>query len=266
LKKLICSLFFHAFVITIYAQTARKPVTAVYNNLNAYSQKNADVFSFGTNQAALAGITSFGGGVYGERRFMLNELALYNGAVTIPTRSGTFGFSGSYFGSSLNNELQAGIAYGRKLSDKISIGAGFNYFTVAVQGYGTAAAYNFEGGILFHAYNPTSSPLGKGENEFLPSIYTVGLGYEPSDKFFIAASVQKVEEEELDFNAGVAYKFDKKLLARAGFASASSSYYLGLGFQLTAFRLDAIATVHPQLGVTPGLQLLFQRKEKRSEE
>lgn len=272
MKKLVCFLFLTGLTVISFTQTVRKPVTALYNNLNTYSKKG-DALSFSANAAALANINTLSGGVYGERRFLLADLALYNAALAVPTNSGTFGITGSYFGSDFNNELGAGLAYGRKLSDKISVGAGFNYFAVALQSYGNSSAYNFEVGALvtisdqlqagLHVYNPTSSSLGKGEDEFLPSIYTVGFGYEPSDKLFIATSVQKVENENPDFNAGVQYKFDKKLGARVGFASGSSSYYIGLGFQLATFRLDAIATIHPQLGVTPGLQLLFQSKEAK---
>ena len=58
------------------------------------------------------------------------------------------------------------------------------------------------------------------------------------------------------------YSFDEKLFARAGFTSAASSYFLGLGVMLKNFRLDATASVHPQLGITPGLLLLFKGSEK----
>jgi hypothetical protein len=273
LKKLTCFLSLFILVSTGCAQTYRKPVTAIYNNLNAYSQNNLDALSFNTNKAALAGMEVLSGGIYSERRFSLNELALYQAAIAIPTKSGSFGITSNYFGSSLNTELSLGLAYGRKLSEKIAIGAGFNYFMVAVQGYGNAAAYNFEAGLLFHvteqfhaglhAYNPTTASLGKGTEEFLPSIYTLGIGYEPSEKFFVAASLQKEEGEGVDFNAGIIYKFDKKLLARTGFAAANSTYYLGLGFQLASMRLDATASIHPHLGISPGLQLLFQRKKEK---
>lgn len=274
LKKLTCCIQLLAITFACFSQTARKPVTSLYNNLTAYSVKNADALSFSANQAALANITQWTGGVYGEQRFLLADLGLYHAALAIPTPSGTFGLAASYFGSSFNNELQAGLAYGRKLSDKISVGAGFNYFTVSLASYGAAAAYNFEAGVLLniteqlhagvHAYNPTSATLGKAEDEYLPSIYTAGLGYEPSDKLFIAASLQKIENAVPDFNAGVHYRFDQKLGARVGFSSGASTYYMGLGYQLSSFRLDVTATVHPRLGVTPGIQILFQRQEAKN--
>jgi hypothetical protein len=63
-------------------------------------------------------------------------------------------------------------------------------------------------------------------------------------------------------NAGMQYSFDEKLFARAGFTSGTSSYFFGLGVMLKNFRLDATASIHPQLGITPGLLLLFKGKDR----
>jgi hypothetical protein len=83
--------------------------------------------------------------------------------------------------------------------------------------------------------------LQKNEEEKLPAIYTVGLGYEVSKKFFISGEIQKVEDEDLNVNAGMQYSFDEKLFARAGFTSAISSFFIGVGVMLKNFRLDATA-------------------------
>lgn len=253
------------------AQTVRIPVSAVYNRITAYSNKQADALSTKTNQASLTNISTISGGVYGERRFMLEELSLYEAAVAVPTSSGTFGLRGGYFGSSDYNESNIGLAYGRKLGGKVSVGAQFNYYSFSVAGYGHASSINFEVGTLvdvsdqlhvgFHVYNPLGSELNKGEAEKLPAIYTAGLGYDASDKVFIGAEIQKVEGKDIGVNAGLHYGIGSNLFARAGFASANETYYLGLGVLLKNFRLDATASVHPQLGITPGLMLLFKRND-----
>ncbi len=190
----------------------------------------------------------------------------------LPTGSGSFGLLGSYAGSTEYNESSLGLAYGRKLGSKLNIGAQFNYYTIKVAGYGTASVINFEGGLLFHVtdqfhigihtYNPTGAPFKKNEEEKLPAIYTLGLGYEVSNKFFISGEIQKEEDQNLNVNAGIQYSFDEKLFARTGFSSAISTYFIGVGVMLKSFRLDATASVHPQLGVTPGLLLLFKGTKK----
>ena len=66
-------------------------------------------------------------GVYGERRFLLDELSLYQLAIAVPTNSGNFGVKAGYYGFSDYNESQMGLAYARKLGSKVDIGVQFNY-------------------------------------------------------------------------------------------------------------------------------------------
>ena len=152
-------------------QTVRRPVAAVYAGLGAYSINHVDVFSFNNNQASLAQMKGAAVGVYGERRFMLNELGLYQLAIAVPTNSGNFGVKVGYFGFSDYNESQMGLAYARKLGSKVDIGVQFNYNGIQVSGYGNSSAINFEIGTIFHltdklnagihAYNPAGGKYGK---------------------------------------------------------------------------------------------------------
>jgi hypothetical protein len=247
-------------------------VSSLYTKNGAYTKNHSDAFSFKANQAALAEINSLSGGIYGEKRFMLNELSFYQMSFALPTNSGNFGIAGAYSGNKENSETEVGFAYGRKLGNKISVGAQFNYYAIDVTGYGSASSINFEVAMLLHVneqvhvgvhvYNPTGSVLDKGEEETLPSIYNIGIGYEASSRFFVSAEIAKMEEYPVSVNGGMQYSFDDKMFARIGFASGSSVYYFGFGVALQSFRIDATASVHPQLGVTPGILLLFKKMDK----
>jgi hypothetical protein len=68
----------------------------------------------------------------------------------------------------------------------------------------------------------------------------------------------------VNVNAGFQYKFTSQLLARAGISSATTSGWAGIGLLWKAFRLDVTASYHSQLGVTPGLLLLFNFKSPTS--
>jgi hypothetical protein len=259
-------------VLRGYPQTYKTLVGGVYTRLTAYAPHFSDAFSFSGNQAALASVESFSAGVFGERRFLLQELSLYQTAVALPTKSGNFGLQGTYSGSVNYNESGIGLAYARKLGTTVAIGAQFNYHTVKVAGYGTAGTVNVEGGVLFHfsekltgglhAYNPASSKFGKGE-ERLPGIYTAGIGYEASPQFFISGEVLKTEDQPVSVNAGIQYGFSETLFARGGVNSATSIFYFGAGILLKGFRLDATASIHPQLGLTPGLMLVYGNKKRK---
>lgn len=260
--------------ISSNSQTLRRPVAAPYIGLGAYSFNHVDAFSFISNQASLAQIKNAAAGVYGERKFMLNELANYNAAIALPTHSGNFGLKAAYSGFSEYNETQIGLAYARKLGSKIDIGVQFNYNGIRVAGYGSASAISFEAGTIFHlseklhtgfhVNNPVGGKFGKDQQEKLPSVYTVGLGYDASEKFFFSAEVIKEEDQPVNVNAGLQYKFIPQLLARAGVSSSTSSVWLGLGLSFKSFRLDVTTSYHPQLGLSPGLLLLFNFNKKEN--
>lgn len=255
------------------AQTLRRPVAASYTGLGGYSLNHVDVFSFTANQASLAQLKNSAAGVYGERRFLLSELNNYIAAIGLITNSGNFGVKANYSGFTDYNETQLGLAYGRKLGSKLDIGAQFNYNSVSIANdYGSATAISFELGTILHLTdklnaglhinNPIGGKFGKDQQEKLSSVYGFGIGYEASEKFFISTEIEKEEDQPVNVNAGFQYKFIPQLLVRAGMASATSSAWLGLGLTLKSFRLDVTTSYHPQLGITPGVMMLFNFKSK----
>jgi hypothetical protein len=274
LTKPFLILLFLSIHLFINGQTVRRPVAAVYTGLGAYSNNHIDVFSFSNNQASLAQMKNASVGAYGERRFMLNELSLYQFAIAVPTNSGNLGVKAGYFGFSEYNESQMGLAYARKLGNKVDIGVQFNYNGIQASGYGNSSAINFEIGTVFHltdklnagvhAYNPVGGKYGKNSEEKLASIYTVGLGYEASDKFLVSAEIEKEENQPVNVNAGMQYKFLPQFMIRAGIVTNTSVLYGGASLVLKAFRLDVVAGYHPQLGVTPGLLLIYDFKKKEN--
>jgi long-subunit fatty acid transport protein len=256
-------------VLLSHAQVLRRPLAATYTGMGAYSISHADIFSFTANQASLAQLKNSSAAVYAERRFLLSELNNYTTAIGLTTKSGNFGLKANYSGFSDYNETQLGLAYGRKLGSKLDIGAQFNYSSIRIAGgYGTASAISFELGTILHLTdklnagihinNPVGGKFGKDQEEKLSSIYGFGIGYEASEKFFISAEIEKEEEQPVNVNAGFQYKFISQLLVRAGVSSATSSAWIGLGLTIKSFRLDVTTSYHPQLGITPGVLMLFK--------
>jgi hypothetical protein len=268
-----CCLF---VVIPGTAQITQRPVAAPYIGTGAYSLNHIDAFSFVSNQASLAQLKNASAGIYTERRFMLNELTDYNAVIGLPTYSGNFGLVAVYSGFSDYNESRLSLAYARSLGSKADVGVQFNYNAVHIAGYGNASAISFEAGTVlhiteklhtgFHINNPAGGKFGKDQQEKLPFVYTAGFGYDASEKFYFSAEIIKEEDQEVNVNAGLQYKFIPQLLARAGVSSATSSVWIGLGLSIKSFRLDITSSYHPQLGLSPGLLLLFNFKTPVSKE
>lgn len=237
-----------------------------------YSKVQTEAISFPSNQAALAHFSGPAFGIYGDRRFMLQELSLFSAAFVLPTNSGNFGLSARRFGSTDYNQTEAGLAYGRKLGEKAAIGAQFNYHSFKVKGYGDAGYLSIDAGTIFqlssqlragfHVYKPAEKLKEKDSEVVLPSVYEMGLGYDASDKLFLTAIASKTEGIGVQVNAAIQYAFANSLLCKAGITTSTSSFYIGGGVLLNNFRLDAITSFHPQLGITPGVLLLFHLPDK----
>lgn len=271
MRRIFLACLLCIFVFSLRSQTVRSPLSNVYTKLTAYSSIQNDGFSFTGNQAALAAGKKISFGVYGERRFMLAELGSYQLAFALPTRGGNFGLQAGYFGSASFNQSGLGMAYARSIGN-IDVGAQFNYYQIKIAGYENASAINFEAGAILHVtdqfqtgvhiYNPTRVSIGKNGEEKLPMIYSFGWGYDVSENFFIGTEIVKTENQPVNINAGLQYSFDEKLFARAGISSATSSFYLGAGFLLNGFRIDVTASLHPYMGMTPGLLLIYNSPNK----
>jgi hypothetical protein len=263
-------------VLPVFGQVAVQPVAARYLSLGAYSNQFNDVFGANANAASLSTLKQAGIGVYGERRFNLEQLNMYNLAAALPTGSGTFGLQGTYFGFSQSNQTRLSLAYGRKIVETVEIGASFHYHAISQAGiYGNSSAITGSLGMLLHlspkitaglnAYNPFRATWSKGDGERLPSRYTFGMGYDASEKFFVTGELEKEENLPVNVNLGIHYQLIEQLFIRGGISTQTSSYYAGLGLQLSGFRLDVATSFHPQLGVSPGVLLLYNFGKKKEE-
>jgi hypothetical protein len=259
------------FINNLQAQSLRYSISMPYINLGAYSTKQIDPFSFTSNQAALAQVKDAGVGVYGERRFLLAENSVYGLALAIPTTKGNFGIQVNYAGFANFNEQKAGLAYARSLGSKVDIGVQFNYYGYKVPAYTNASTINAEAGVIVHVtdkinagvhvYNPVASKLGKTGDEKLASAYKFGVGYDATDNFYFSTEIVKEENQPVNVTGGVQYHFKKQFFARAGFRSDNSTGYAGIGFMVSNFRIDVASSFHPQLGISPGVLLMYNFKK-----
>ncbi len=273
MRKLLLPLLIISGIFTVLftnAQSLRYSIGLPYISLSAYSAKQNDVFSFTGNQAALAQTKTAAVGVYGERRFLLADNSVYGLALAIPTKKGNFGVQVNYAGFTNFNEQKAGLAYARSLGSKVDVGVQFNYYGYKIPAYQNASAVNFEAGAVVHftdklnagvhVYSPVGGQLGKNGDEKIASAYKFGLGYDASDNFYVSTEIVKEEEQPINVTGGIQYRFEKKFFIRAGFRSDNSTGFGGVGFMYNNLRIDASASYHPQLGISPGLLLIYNFK------
>ncbi len=257
---------------TSVGQTVRYPLSLPHMASGVYSNRFSTVLSARSNIASLAGLTHFGIGTYGERRFMLQEISSYSVAAALSTSSGNFAVMGDYFGYHGYNESELSIGYARKINDVIDIGAAFNYFSIRIPSYGKSGSYNFDLAAIIHineelhtgvrVYNPLRSQLGKHGQERLAASYTAGIGYQPSGSFLSSLEIIKEDDRPFAIHAGIQYRPMSQLFSSAGYTTGSQQFYFGVGYLHKQIRLDIVANFHQYVGFSPGMMILYVPDKK----
>ncbi|MBI3138962.1 MAG: hypothetical protein HYZ15_10285 [Sphingobacteriales bacterium] len=256
--------------VSLQAQTLQQYPVASYAVTGTYSLQHGDLFSSAGNPAALVRLPGFTVGFLGLRPYLLNELSNYTAIAGIPVSSGNFGVHATFSGFPGYNESRLGLAYGRKLGNKADIGVQFSYNNIRIAGYGHASAIGSGVGMILHltnqvhagiqVKNPVGGKFGKDQLEKLSSEYVFGTGYEPSSRFYSSIEIHKTEDRPVNIQVAVQYKPVSSFLIRAGLGSFPAVFWAGAGFLFRRIRLDLFASHHSQLGITPGMQVLFYFK------
>ncbi|GAA4313365.1 hypothetical protein GCM10023143_23600 [Compostibacter hankyongensis] len=232
-----------------------------------YSNQYADVFAVFHNQASLARIRTFSAGAYASRRFMLRATTGMAFAAALPVSSGTFAVSASRFGYEVFNHHEASVAYGRHLGRYVDIGMQFDYLSTRIQEYGSAHAVTAEAGIAvhpaswlqvgLHAFSPAPVHYSKPVNEDIGSRYTLGLGFEPSDKILLALEGSWDTQSGTFLSLSFAYQPAPVLAICSGFTTGTRQNFLGVRLFLKRLRIDMSTGYHPRLGITPALGVVY---------
>ncbi|MBX7095217.1 MAG: hypothetical protein K1X56_10865 [Flavobacteriales bacterium] len=238
-----------------------------------------DAWAVQNNQASLAYLEQFSGGVYYENRFLIKDMNLSAAAFALPTKSGTFGLLYHSFSLSSYNESKAGISYGRKITENFAVGIGINYNSIRFGGiYGKGHTLTGEIGFRLalnknlvasaHMYNITRSKLNTSNSgsEYIPSIMRFGLNYSISKKIFAALEAQKDVDHPLIIRAGAEYRVLDLIAIRAGISTNPTLNSFGFGFYFKDLVLDIAASYHQTLGFSPQVGLSYAPSKKKEKE
>lgn len=248
------------------AQKIFTPFSKAYTGFSACSRSFPDAFSFTANQAALAGVKVAAVGLYSEKLWLLEELNRYSGVAAIPLKNAGIGITADYAGDRFFRQWQAGLAYGKKLAENLDIGIQFTANQVSIAGYGSLVYFNAEIGALLHFTDKLHASLHianlgltgprKNAAEQPAAVYSMGIGYEASEKLFIKLEMAKEEDQPARMITGIQYHISKQAFLRAGLVTGGS-LFAGAGLSWKNMRTDITASFHPQLGITPGILLIL---------
>jgi hypothetical protein len=254
------------------AQSIKSAQSCTMSNLTAYSKSFVDAFSLCGNPAAATTNQGLSAGVAVEQRFMLKELSVYNIIIIDEFERSAIALQVSYGGFANYNESMCGLSYSRDLG-KIRIGTRFNYHRLAAVGYGSASTFSADISLIWQlteklragiqAINPMPVMFGIDKSESYSSVYKLGLGYEVSEKCFLSMEAAKETAKSVNISFFLQYNLVERFHFRAGLNTDVGQPFLGIGWKLSGLRLYITGSYHPDLGITPGLTLLFSPKQHK---
>lgn len=177
----------------------------------------------------------------------------YGGAAVEVLHSGVEGYA----------EQRFSIGYGRRLSEKLSLGGSLVAMRVAAGEYGSATAFTFALGVTARPlpqlsigaviHNPIPQQLAAYP---LSSVLRVGAQWRPSSLFSVSADMDKDLNAPAQLRVGAEYRPISWLFLRAGTRTGPARAAFGAGFVLPGhIRIDTGAEWHSILGLTPALMV-----------
>ena len=234
--------------------------------VNSYSPTEVNVLTIEHNQAVLGQVKQFSIGVNGERKYLLNDLSDYIASAVLPVKEGAFGFIANRSGSIAYSQSLFAVSFGRKINEWVNIGIQFNYYLTNRMYFGNNSSINADvsllgkvteqlyAGIQLHNLIPNA---GNKSDQRIPFQISSGLGYAVSKELFLGMMLRKIETEGIDWIPEIDYTINNILSARLGIQSSNSIYYGAVGILLGNYKLEVTSSIHPYLGITPGLGIIY---------
>lgn len=219
------------------------------------------------NQAGLTEVEDWSILLSSERRFNLEELTAVSIGISKNIKSlGSLGLLVSSFGFELFSERKIALAYARKLSRSISLGAQFDWFSTNIENYGARSLFTFEFGMMadvteditvsFHLFSPNKLELTPESD--IPSRLRIGLRYDVNDKVMVLAEADKQIDSPLSIHSGIQYQIMPALMLNAGFNTNPGIVSFGLAFSIQdKYSVQGAYSYHENLGYTPGVSLQY---------
>jgi hypothetical protein len=229
---------------------------------------NGDVWAAYNNQAALTSLSKPEAGIYYENRFTIKQFGVSAGTFAQPALSGVFAFDVAHIGIEDYGETRIGVAYGKKLAKRLSLGVQFNYHLMNFSsGYPALNTFTGEIGLLAepfdkvfigaHVFNPTFAKLNSAYEDPVTVIFTLGAGY-ISDKLSMVAEIEKERSDRAVVRFGLEYALFRNMDFRAGAGLAPVTVCFGMGWRLGQLKIDLAFSHHETLGFSPQTGVAFK--------
>jgi hypothetical protein len=273
----VSSAFFYKYLIisvllvckfSVFAGNRNDPAGGRSAGLSHASVCFYDGWGCFNNQAGLGYLQNPAIGLYFENRFSVKEFSTKAGFIAYPVKPAALALNFRHFGYSKYSESKVGLAVGRKLAKRLSVGVQVNYLqTHFGEDYGNYHSVTGEIGILsepvnnlhvgFHLFNFPKANTGSLPDEQIPVIARFGISWSFKDKALLAFETLKEMETQPLFKVGLEVETLQNLYARVGFTTQINNYSVGLGYMFKRVLIDMAFTNNRILGFSPQVSIEY---------
>ncbi len=268
-KRLLAVLILPFIALAGFSRSNIFPTGAKAKGMGDAFVSQFDVFSVYNNQAGLADINRSSVAFFYENPFLVQELSLRAGVFAFTTGTGNFAIHLNSFGPALWSESNAGLAFAKHLSKKLSAGIELSYFGTKLPETGrTLSSFSFELGAIYqlndktylgaHFANLYSTPIKTlAYEEQIPWQIDLGGHTQFTDQFLLSYEIGLEKEAVPQLKVGAQWEAANNFFIRGGLNTSPSRVFLGLGYHASFFEIETAFSYHRIMGYTPSVSLIF---------
>lgn len=221
------------------------------------------------NPACLAELTGWQSAFYITRPFGIKEISVQTFCVGHPVNRGVLAVRLHLFGAPHYQEQQMSLAWAGRAGNNLTVGIALRTGRLQISRYGSAQAWMLDLGIrhqpLPHLKIGTSlTNLNRariGANrESLPQTLRLGMQTMPLETIKVNLEWIKDSRYPVQMAGGVEIQIFDIGCVRAGFSNHPDYLCAGTGFRIHQWVLDYAYAIHPVLGGTHHISLLFRER------
>ncbi|MEN9943394.1 MAG: hypothetical protein RLZZ91_1395 [Bacteroidota bacterium] len=183
--------------------------------------------------------------------------------------TGVMGVVCQSYGNTEYNRKRVNVGYALALSPKLSASGSLGYSSTRIMnGYGVASNFWMNVGATYNVRKDwkwaavADLPLKSIKNaEDLPATLRLGTTYSFGEQVNLSGQLSSSTSQtsSLSYSFGLEYFPIEVFAFRLGMNTHWQTWSMGVGTRLKNYSLDASATVHPQLGITPQISFTYGR-------
>lgn len=224
-----------------------------------------NIYALYSNQAGLASIESFGANISYTQLYQIPDLHHVQVGLSYGSKFGGFGFQVQNSSNAGYDHQKFGLAYGRKILEKLDVGAQFDLFNVQIDGYGATQFVSVEFGAMsdinkqlsvgLHVFSPGQAKII--DSEIVSTKMRFGIAYSPSKYVSLLSEIEKNISQNPILKFGIQYMPNEVFVLRVGTNTGPSTINFGFGLNQKQFLIDLGFELHQQLGLSSSIGISY---------